>query len=196
MSFIAKDAGGGDFVPTPAGTHVARCIWILDIGVQPSAQFKPRAKTIFGFELVEELMDDGRPYMVLSMYTNSLNEKASLSIMLEGWRGKSFTDEERKNGYNYSTALGQACQVSIKHTEKNGKTYANLVAVTKPPKGVKVPEAANPTLLYSVDEPDHKVFVQLPKWIQEKITSRIIDDEPEQAPPIGDAAPFDDEIPF
>lgn len=194
MGYIAKDSGGADFVPTPSGTHMARCIWILDIGIQGGGQFKPRAKVVFGFELVNEFMDDGRPFMISAIYTNSLNEKASLSAMLEGWRGKSFTDQERKDGYDFSGALGKACQVNVVHTEKNGRVYGNVASVSNAPKGVTTPGATNTLLLYSVDEPDEAVFAKLPKWIQEKILTRIVEEPAKTS--AGDVDPFDDEIAF
>ena len=65
MGRYAKDAGGGDFAPAPAGNHIGRCIKVIDLGTQHSEyQGKPtvRNQVFIQWELCEEKMDDGKPY--------------------------------------------------------------------------------------------------------------------------------------
>ena len=34
MGLIARDSGGGDYKPAPAGNHIARCVQVIDLGTQ------------------------------------------------------------------------------------------------------------------------------------------------------------------
>src|SRR5664280_3623167 len=93
---IAKNEVGEKGV-IPAGTHVARCYGIIDLGRQYSQKFGRWAnKIMVQFELPADLTDDGRPSVISKTYTLSLNDKASLKKDLESWLGRPVTaDEER-----------------------------------------------------------------------------------------------------
>ncbi len=98
-----SDKGGGDFEPPPAGTHVARCVQVIDVGTQhwTSAQYGPKSgrKIRLTWELSNEtkVFDETKgeqPIFVSAEYTASLNEKSNLRKVLTSWRGKPFSDEE------------------------------------------------------------------------------------------------------
>src|SRR5262245_51935946 len=115
MPFVAPKPTGGDFTPPPAGTHAAICYRLVDLGTQMGeykGQPKEQHKIVVSWELVDENMDDGKPFSIHQRYTFSLHEKAKLRADLESWRGRTFTEEEL-NAFDLENLLGKPCLVSI-----------------------------------------------------------------------------------
>lgn len=156
-----SDNGGGDFEQPPVGTHSARCIKIIDIGTQRS-EYQGKAiikrQCIVGWELPTELMTEGdlagKPFVVSKFYTASLNEKANLRKDLENWRGKAFTEQELM-GFDSKNILGKPCMLSLTMNDKNKVRVTGVMAL---PKGLSVPNQINPSVYFSLDEFDRKVF--------------------------------------
>lgn len=160
------DSGGGDYEQPPIGTHVARCVKMIDIGTQKGEyQGKPTSKrqVIIGWELPTELMTEGeyagKPFAVSKFYTQSLGEKANLRKDLANWRGRDFTAEELA-GFDAKGILGKPCMVSLTENEKQRVRVTGIMAL---PKGLTVPPQANPTVYLSLerDEFDAKVYANL-----------------------------------
>lgn len=137
MGVIVRAPENKEFTPAPQGLHRAVCVDVLDTWTEERPQE-------FGGGLVEktrivweidERMADGRPFLVSQFYTASLHEKAKLRQHLESWRGRVFSEEEL-NGFDLENILGVPCQLQvIHHTNKAGKTYANVAGVVPPSKG-------------------------------------------------------------
>lgn len=190
---IAKDNGaGGNYEPIPAGTIQAVCYGIWDIGMQESA-FGKKNKIIIGWEVNQRIDKPESEYhnkrlVISKTYTLSLNEKATLSIDLEGWRGKKFTDEEKK-GFDVEKVIGVNCLLNIVHDEKNGKVYANIKSVSKLMAGMPLLKAEIPNTP--------------PEWVVKKmngVTQEVPKQEVQkQSPAIqfeGTEQPFGDEVAF
>lgn len=171
MSLTLKKTGN-EFEMAPEGTHAARCYQVIDIGTQQveyKGEHKLQDKVILSFELPDEKMEDGRPFIIHQEYTASLNEKAKLRQHLESWRGKAFTDEELA-GFDIGILIGQACIISITHkTSGAGNQYAIVSSIAKPMKGQEVPELSNPTLKWEMGDDESK----LPEWIQKKVNASV-----------------------
>lgn len=173
MSLIAKESGS-DFTPAPAGTHVARCIWVIALGTQPSnnPQFVDSYKILLGWELPEEsIMFQGeeKPLTITKEYTLSLSDKAALRKDLESWRARQFTEAERK-GFDVAKVAGIPCLLTITHqTSAKGKVYAKVSAVSALTKGMIVKPQQHPTVTYDIEDGNSDVFQKLPEWIQKKI---------------------------
>ncbi len=159
MGFIAKDSGGGDFTPVPAGTYPAVCVQVIDLGTQYSEHYKnSKHKVLLGWELCgDERQDSGEPFLIWHRYTMSLHENAVLRAHLEAWRGKSF-DESELAGFDVSRILGKPCFVNVSHNSNNGKTYANVAAVMAMTKGTPVPQASANRVVFDIENPDMNVF--------------------------------------
>lgn len=155
--YLPKPPEGGDFTPPPAGSHLAICYRVLDLGTQLTrymGEQKSQHKIMLSWELPEELTEDGQPFSVHQRYTFSMHEKATLRKHLEAWRGKAFEEHDfGPGGFEVSKLLGQACLISITHTEKEGKTYANVASVSALPKAMRenVPAAKNDKIILSLD---------------------------------------------
>lgn len=196
--------GGGDFKRLSAGSHVAVCNMVADLGVQPgSGQYpEPKRQVLIRWEVPEERVEyekDGQSYegpMTISRtFTASMNEKATLRKTLENWRGRKFTDEEA-GAFDVSSILGKPCLLSVSETVKGENTYANVSGVSPLVKGMATPKAENELLYYGVD--NQKQFDKLPKWVREKIDGQL---EPRTEADVDEARAqqreaLDDEIPF
>ena len=90
-------ASDSDFEQPPTGPQPAVLTRIIDIGthtdVSPQFGEQTRHQVVFTWELAE-LMDSGKPYIISAFYTLSTHPKANLRLMLEGWRGKAYQNQE------------------------------------------------------------------------------------------------------
>lgn len=192
MTFSA--GGGGDFKRLEPGTHPAVCDMVVLMGYQPgSAQYpKPKLKVYIRWQVPGERTDDDRPMVVGATLTASMNEKAQLRVLLEGWRGKKFSDEEAE-AFDVAKLIGQPCMVSVVEKESGGKTYSNVASVSKLPKGLPAPALEGDALVYwnRNDAADQQVFRKLPEWLQKKIDAQI---EPQREPARDEHAFVDDDL--
>lgn len=138
----------GSFELAPAGTHMAVCYRVIDLGTQQTTfngQAKTAHKILISWELPDEKMEDGRPFTVSNRYTWSMSEKATLRKHLESWRGVPFQERDfGPQGFNIKNILGKACLLTITHTESGDRQYANIAAVSKLMRGMQPPQPTNP----------------------------------------------------
>lgn len=205
MPLVATETGGGQRQIAPAGTHVARCVQVIDLGTQPgSAKFPaPKHKIRISWELPDEkavfVEERGEePFMASKNYTLSLSDKATMRHDLESWRGKSFTAEELK-GFDITKLLDVPCLLTIVHETKGDKVYANINSVSKMAKGMSCAARVNPLVKYEIENGRDEVFEALPEWLQNTIAG--CDEWSESEPDAPDKHPSDDdddklEIPF
>lgn len=154
-----SDSGGKEFEQAPAGTHVARCVRLIDLGTQfGEYQGKPTSarKIVVQWELPNALMTEGefagKPFLVGKWYTASIGEKANLRKDLVNWRGREFTEEELK-GFDVKKLLGVACMLSLTPNEK-GKV--RVTGLMKLPQGTTCPPQINPNVYFSLERDEFK----------------------------------------
>ena len=208
MAIILNDSGGGgDFTPVPTGTHFAVCDMVVDIGRQRiqsqmyGESVKPQVYIRWQIpgERVEWEQDGEKkegPAVIGKTYTASLGEKANLRKDLQSWRGKTFTPDELR-GFDVSKLLGIGAMISVTHTEKNGKTYANVASIGGIPRGMASPQAEGTPILYDADNVAN--YAALPKWLREKIDHQIVEEMADGPEPRGGSAfdpELDDDVPF
>ena len=178
--------------PAPAGSHAARLIWLIDLGTQEdnwAGETKIRRKVNLTFELVNELMEDGRPFVVGRSVSMSFNEKSTLRQIAEALLGSKLP----KN-FDLSTLVGKPCLASVVHyTKQDGTPGAKMGTIVPCPKGFPVKATANEYIVYNIHEPDAEVFAKMPKWIQEEI-GKAKENDPEYKRVI--AGELDESIPF
>ncbi|MHB8744633.1 MAG: phage replication initiation protein, NGO0469 family [Sulfuricaulis sp.] len=197
MALTVKKPADSEYQLTPQGTHLGVCYLVVDMGLQDTP-FGAKHKIRLGWELPNELMADGRPFVCSKEYTASLHPDSNLAQDLVAWRGKSFTDEELA-GFDVFKVLGAPCMLTVIHaTSKAGKTYANVKSVTSLPKGTAEPVAVNDTLSFSLESPDETAFQKLPEWMQKKINRNSPSSAPaEMTTPVYDnGGDYGDDIPF
>ena len=157
---MPPNTGGGDFEPPPAGNHRAVCYRVIDLGTQQTeyqGQTKYQRKIMLSWELCDEIMpargDFGpKPFSMSQRYTFSSHEKAVLRQHLESWRGVPFQDSDfGPGGFDIRNVLGKSCLLNVVHEIKNGKTYANIKAIGKMPKGMTPGVSVNPEVYFSLE---------------------------------------------
>jgi hypothetical protein len=201
---IAKETGG-TFETAPAGTHVARCFGLIDMGTQTDA-FEGRKtiarKVSIRFELPMELQttgeNEGQPFQLSKTYTLSLHKKAGLRGALESWRSRPFTEDELK-GFDLRKVMGAPCMLSVIHTEEGKAKIASVSSVVK---GMQVPAPVNPTVYFSLDplEFSQQIYDGLGEWFRNKISEspeyKTLKSGKSQQTEEWNGDPSDDDVPF
>ena len=138
MPIIAKRNSGGEFIAAPAGTHRAVLVDVVDLGLVEQT-WNGKTKKAHKVRLVwqiDELMPDGRLFIVGNRYTLSLDPKANLRKLIEGWTGKAFSTELEAEGFDVETLIGDSCILTVTHREANGSIFANVTGVAPLMKGM------------------------------------------------------------
>lgn len=203
MAIMATDTGGGgDFTLVPAGTHLAVCDQVVDLGKQRivSQMYGESVKhqVYIRWQITEERVEwevDGQkkegPAVIGKTYTLSLGDKANLRKDLQAWRGKPFTPDELR-GFDIAKLLGVPATITVTHTEKDGKTYSNVASVGGIPKGMPKPGLEGEALLY--DNENLGSISKLSKRMQEKIQAQIVDHKAGNHDPDGWRSSIDDDL--
>lgn len=180
MTLIAK-ASESNFIPVPAGMHLARCYRVIDLGTQKSeymGNVKNLRKVMLQFEVHGDddlgnpiVTGKGEPMTISKNYTLSLAEMATLRKDLQMWRGREFTKKELE-GFELVNVLDKWAMISVVLTENNGKTYTNIGAVMPVPATIKqagLPKAFNKVGMFVIDSPDMEMFNSFSEGLQNKI---------------------------
>jgi len=204
-----------DFENAPEGNHPARCYRVADLGTQEK-KFKGEVtgvapRILITWEIVTEMMADGRPFSISNFYTFSSNPKSNLVRDLSSWRGKPFEPSELgANGFDLSKLLGVGCLLNIVHATTSTGTYANIAAVTRPPKGLEIAALTNPQVMFDLSNFNQATYDSFGDGLKTMIARSpeyqamfAIPDEPQRVPQgltgesIEHSEPdFDDDIPF
>ena len=165
MSLIVKDDSQQSKYPQlSTGVHNARCIRVIDLGTQRNeyqGQVSWKRKVMITWEVHNK--DSEEPFEISNFYNNSLYEKANLSKDLTSWRGRPFTEDEKK-GFDISNLVGKVCQLNVIEGN-NGKPKVATVLPTKDEVGIQ----HNKSLIFSIDQyqkGDLTIFNQLREGIR------------------------------
>jgi len=184
---------GNTFQQCPTGNHAAILIKIVDLGTQ-EGEYKgeptSRRQELWTWELPNELMEDGQPFIISKFYTASLGDKSNLFKDLTSWLGKT-----PERNLDPETMIGKACQLSVVAREGSDKHVVSSVASLA--KGITLPKKPhNPTVFFSLrgDRYNEETFESLSEGIQNMIRK-----SPEYAAIINgpdETTPDNSDIPF
>lgn len=206
MSMSYSAGGGGNYKSLPAGTYVAVCNMLADLGLQPGSSMypDPKHKVAIRFEVPSERVEyefDGQkregPMTITTTFTASMNAKANLRKFLESWRGQSFTDGEAE-AFDISKLLGVAALLTVvEYTNGKGEKKTKVGTASRLMKGMAAPKAEN-ELLYYMPPDDEGQFNKLPQWVQDAINDQVRapNELPASMKESGAASVEDDDIPF
>lgn len=201
MGIGNKPSSSGSYEALEEGTYPARLAGIMRIGIQPT-QNGEKDQCIFTFELPEEKGSDGRPYHQSKFMSVSLHEMSTMRPVIETLAGKKIPDEKLQyNGEKEHDAkvdefidkvirssIGKPCLLEIQQYEKDGYTKNGAGTITKPTKGMKIPELETNYGYFDLENPDWAVFDDFPEWQRNKCNKGSFS----QTLPSDD----DDDIPF
>jgi hypothetical protein len=175
MKAPVSTGGTGTKQLAPEGTHVARCIQIIDKGTTFDQKWQNRKRKVqFVFELPNELTvfaeDKGeQPFIAKTIMNLSMGEKAIMRKFIEAWLGKKMTDKQASD-LDLFKLISKPAMINLSHnTLADGRTFVNIMSISPLPKGMECPEQINEALCYDTTEHDQEVFDKLPSFIQEDI---------------------------
>lgn len=131
MPLTASSKGKG-FDPAPPGVHSAICYAVVDLGTQVGeyqGSKTVRHQVWIAWEFPEIIFEpeegESRPKTISIFLTLSLSDKSNMKPLLEGWRNKEFTKEE-KEGFNIENLLAKSCLIHVIH-DRDGRAKINSI---------------------------------------------------------------------
>ena len=150
------------------GVYLARVAQVTNIGHQPGYEWQGKKinssyRIELTYELVNEKMEDGRPFWVSEEITNTDSEKGNLRQRVQA---ANVTFE------TFGDILGRAVTVTL---EQNEKGYAKIVNVAGVPGGYDVADLLNPPQEFDIydETPDLDVFKAFPEFKRNKIEGAL-----------------------
>lgn len=174
----ASSGEGGDYELPPAGSHPAILIGLVDLGTRDNTyngKTSKRHKIMLIWELTAENDSKGQNFVVSADFTWSLNSKAGLRTIVEGFRGKALADNEE---FDIATMLGAPVMISLSEgVSGGGKKFIDVASVGRPPKGLAVPPATHETYLFHWGAiGSTKDDFDLPDWMPRLYGRMVADD--------------------
>jgi hypothetical protein len=120
---------GKDFPPASEGAHQAVLAAIVDVGEVENSFGKVQEVMRFIWLLDEPDAETGDPMMVFQRVPKSTHPKSTYAKTVKGMTGRVAEPDD-----DALELLGMPATVMIEHTEKEGRTYGNIVLVVKPSK--------------------------------------------------------------
>jgi len=156
----------------PKGTHLGRCISIVDLGTGPETykgETNIRRTINITWELPKQTIEiDGelKPMRLSKKFTASLDPKAVLRKFLDSWIAP--TAEQLRN-FDPENLLGKTCLVTVGHyTNGRGEQAAGVNGVSSLPEGMEVP--ATDTELMAFDPSNPAInWDKLLDWMKERV---------------------------
>ena len=179
MAITATNSGGSSYEPIPAGTYLARCYSMVQIGTIKE-EFQGLEKQVNKVRITWELPTElkvfnpekgEQPQAISKEFTLSMHEKSSLRAFLTSWRGKGFTEDEAK-AFDVTKLIGVPCMLSIVHEpgkKDPSRIYDKIASVSTVMKGVIMPPQINPSFEFTLENFDQNKFDFLPDFLKDKI---------------------------
>ena len=168
MSIVAKGGEKSSSFPSvPVGVHKARCIKVIDLGTQKNefeGNITWKRQILVIWEVPEQTSETSEPLTISKFYTLSLHEKSNLGIDLTSWRGRPFSETEKK-GFDISKLIGHTCLLNVIQGNKNNK----IGSIMPLPKGDKIAEQYHTGVVFDLEKYQKgkkEVFNQLSEGIR------------------------------
>jgi hypothetical protein len=130
MAIVVSEPTQKDWERPEDGQYIGVIVDVIDLGeVQTGFGVKPKVQIKW---MLDTLNSEGEPYFVSAFYTASLHEKANLRKAL-----KSILGADVSGQFDLEELLGINNQLVVETTESGEKTYTNIVAILKVPKGTQ-----------------------------------------------------------
>ena len=167
-SIVAKGSEKSSSFPSVSvGVHKARCIKVIDLGTQKNeyeGNITWKRQVLVIWETPDQTNETSEPLTISKFYTLSLHEKSNLVIDLTSWRGRAFSETEKK-GFDIANLIGQPCTLNVIQGNKNNK----IGSVMPLAKGDKIAEQYHTNVIFDLKDFQNgkkEVFNQLPEGIR------------------------------
>jgi len=177
-----------DYGHIETGTYLARIVQVIGLGVQPRQPYKGEAKPPapflritfeLPFETIDRELQGGAVETQPRWFSKEFPFSGAELSTCYKWMKK--LDPNNELGGDWANALGKECQVFITATQGKkdpSKYYNDVRDIMTVSKGMTVPEIFDKSkmVLFSTRNVDAKTleyFNNMPKWLQEKITTAV-----------------------
>ena len=168
MSIVAKGGEKSSSFPSVSvGVHKARCVKVIDLGTQKNefeGNISWKRQVLVIWETPDQTNETSEPLTISKFYTLSLHEKSNLGIDLTSWRGRPFSETEKK-GFDISKLIGHTCLLNVIQGNKNNK----IGSIMPLPKGDKIAEQYHTGVIFDLEKyqkGQKEVFNQLSEGIR------------------------------
>jgi len=176
----APKTGGVKQEILPIGSHMARLVQVVDLGVHrnhfdPSKA--PKRRISLTYELCNKFVKDAegnedkeKPRWIshefdLNHLTSDLATSTKVARAL---------DPANTHRGDFIAMLGSPCMITIVHNQKKtGEVYAKIGVVSSAIDGIPYPALRNEPTALDLEEPNMEVFMKLPEWVKEKIQESL-----------------------
>lgn len=171
------------FDPVSKGDHLARCIGVVDMGLEKSMfsdTFQP--KTLFVFEVQDEPVEwEGElvPKIITAKVTTSAYEKSTMRQWLNNWLAPD--DSEFDTGFDLERCVNEPCMIHVNHDiskKDKSKIFDKVTNVSSVYKGLVVKAATNSLFYFSYPEHDVQRLIIARKYDIIEDTVRAVDNLP------------------
>lgn len=186
--YFSKSESGSFEIPTE-GSHVASLYCLAFLG-QHVNTFSNKLQELVGLGWqTEETDSEGRPLTVLETVTFSMYERSKLFGRIVALNG----GKEPQPGLDLRALLGKSSIITVTHTAKGDRIFANVSAASPLPRGM-AGLAPSGILYFDLEEFDAAAYSALPKRFQ-KLADDALGQQVTQAqaappPPPRPAAPM------
>ena len=180
--YFSKSESGSFEIPTE-GSHVASLYCLAFLG-QHVNTFSNKLQELVGLGWqTEETDSEGRPLTVLETVTYSMYERSKLYARIVALNG----GKEPQPGLDLRALLGKSSIITVTHTTKGDKTFANVNAASPLPRGMA---GLTPSgiLYFDLEEFDAAAYSALPKRFQRLADDALGQQVTQAAPPLAPAA--------
>jgi len=160
------------------GTHMARLVGLTDLGHQPGfvwggKEIESSWKVEFTYELVSAKMADGRPFWVSEeVGVNDFEGEGITSTMMARVRTMD-KNNASKDGTDLSALIGLPCMVTVTINDKGYPKLKGQASVSGIPLGMELPELANPSFTFDMDDPDMEQYSKFSDFTQGKLQKAL-----------------------
>lgn len=179
MAFIVKDEKKPRVLP-PAGSRLARCVWMIDLGTQevsyPGSDPYETRKIYVSWELpttkhVFKQENGEEPFMIGQEFTVSFSTKAKLRGFLEDWRGRQYSEKELKDpGVDLQKLVEVPCRLNLVHgTTQAGNPKCTIKSISPLGEDETCPRPHNVRICLVLTKEEFSVrdWLNTPKWLQD-----------------------------
>jgi hypothetical protein len=117
-----------EFEPASIDVHNAVCCEFVDLGERDGGYgVKHQGMLVFQVEEVSDVGDRKEVRFYFTMTLGSDSYPSKFRLQAEKWRGKKFTDDEVREGFDPEVMVGVPCRLSTNQKENKDKTRVYAV---------------------------------------------------------------------
>jgi hypothetical protein len=178
MAFKYEDSGSKEFERPDVGQKAGRCLMAIEMGTVkndfPDAKYPTKPEILLVFEL-NQLMEDGRPFVVSEKMTFSFGDNAHMMRHLIPWRGGNKYTEDEKRGFDLGKLVGKAALVQIYESpdkHKPEKIWTNIKQIAALPDEMESNVLQNVPVYFEIEEIGTDKWELIYPWVQKMIIEK------------------------